>query len=152
LLGLALLVVGAAVTGSAFAYAQGTNVAWLERTDIGITFTDFEVVTDDEPTLRMTVEIHNPTGRSVLPRPPESLLVVYRGSEYVDGRELTVPRTTEFPERRIGPGETATLTFTARIEAGKVDEARRAVAAGRANPSGIVALRMNHKVYEAEVG
>lgn len=130
-----------AVGGAAFASTAGAQLAWQERDAVDFEPTDYEVVDGDQPTVRVTLAVSNPTGVGVTLTP--SSFVVFEGSAAAENR-LSVPRTARLAgssrDVRVAAGGTETVTLVADVPPDRLDRTRTAIAEGRVVSSGTFRL------------
>ncbi|MFB6177920.1 MAG: hypothetical protein ABEI99_12410, partial [Halobaculum sp.] len=109
------LLLALATGGSAYAYATGSTVSWLDRDRITVTFSSHTV--SDDGTLTMEMTVTNPTRRPIRLRSAPSDLVVYHGGPpLTDEDQLTIPRTVSFPKLTVEPGDQRTVTVRLQVE------------------------------------
>jgi len=148
---LAGLVVVLAVSAAAFVATASAQLAWQQRDTIDFRPTGYELVDGDDPRLRVTIEVRNPT--SVDARFRTGSLVVYDGDPAA-GDALTVPRTERIEGGRdatVAAGETTTVTLVASVSPDTVEQAQSAIESGRAVPSGTFAVTVRGRSFQADV-
>lgn len=148
---LAALAVVFVVSAAAFVATASAQLAWQQRDSITFHPTGYELVDGDDPQLRVTIEVQNPT--SVDARFRAGSLIVYDGDP-ASGEALTVPRSERLAgdrEATVSAGATATVTLTASVPSDTVERARSAIKSGRAVTSGTFAVSLRDRSYEADV-
>lgn len=148
---LVALAVVLAVSAAAFVATASAQLAWQQRDSIDFRATDYELVDGEDPRLRVTIDVRNPT--SVDARVRAGSLVVYDGDP-ADGEALTVPRSERLAgdrEAAVPARGTTTVTLVADVPADMVERTRAAIESDRAVTSGTVAVTIRGRSYEANV-
>ncbi|MFC6785315.1 hypothetical protein ACFQFH_05095 [Halobaculum halobium] len=148
---LAALAVVLVVSAAAFVATASAQLAWQQRDSIDFQPTDYELVDDDDPRLRVSLEVTNPT--SVDAQFRVGSVVVYDGDP-AEGAALSVPRSERLADGReatVAAGATATVTLVASVPGDTVEAARAAIESDRAVTSGTFAVTLRERSYEANV-
>jgi hypothetical protein len=142
-----LVVLSLALSGSAYSYATGSTVSWLDRDRITVSVGEWSVSAEDaEVTTQMTLD--NPTGRPITVKSGMSDLVLYRGPEpSTDAAQLTTPRTVSFRDTTVPAGESRTITVRLGVPANGTERLTDAVAADNTTVSGRLYVRMGQRDY-----
>ena len=148
---LVALAVVLVVSAAAFVATASAQLSWQQRDSIAFQPTGYELVDGDDPQLRVTMEVRNPT--SVDARFRAGSLVVYDGDP-AGSEALTVPRSERLAGDRdatVSAGATTTVTLTASVRPDTVEQAQSAIESGRAVTSGTFAVTVRDRSFEANV-